>query len=224
MFRSTCRGGALLALCSIVAGCSHLGSVGVGPVLVRPSGVERSFGDELRLRQGGGSSDGEALTVVEAQARIAVAERASAVAVGLGPAYLSWFGPLSLTVRGAPMLGVQYFDRTVFPSAGLHGGLALGMTMGASERRSVSWRIWADVPVDGRYERYVRERTLLTLELTGAADAQVRGATLSAALLLGVAWSDEQLTREFLPFHPSRRPLRFGPVQLEPPPLQHHPW
>lgn len=217
MFRTACRGGALIAPFLLVAGCSHLGSVGVGPALVRPSGVERSFGDELRLRRGAGSSDGEALTVVEAQARIAVAERASAVAVGVGPARLRWLGPLSLTARASPMLGVQYFDRTVFPSAGLHGGLSLGWTMGASQRRSAALRIWAGVPANGRFERYVRERTLLTLELTGAADAQARGATLSAALLLGVAWSEEQLTREVPLLEPWRHPLRLGPKP-------DHPW
>jgi hypothetical protein len=34
------------------------------------------------------------------------------------------------------------------------------------------------------------------LELTGSADAHVRGVTLSAGILLGLSWSEEHLSRE----------------------------
>jgi hypothetical protein len=47
---------------------------------------------------------------------------------------------------------------------------------------------------------YLRQRTLLTLELTGAADAHARGATLSVGILLGLAWSEEYVTRPLLPW------------------------
>jgi hypothetical protein len=195
----------LIALCGVVSltpGCSHLGSLGVGPVITRPSGVETSSGNELRLRQGSGSNEAESLSVIEAQARFAVAERASALAVGVGPAYLRWFGPVAFTVRGAPMLGGQYFDRTVFASAGLHGGLGCGLKIDETEQLAPRFGpIWAGIPPP-KHETvsYLRQRTLLTLELTGAADAHARGATLSVGILLGLAWSEEYVTRPLLPW------------------------
>jgi hypothetical protein len=186
----------LLSLMSCVAlGCSHLGSVGLGPAIARPGGVERSYGSELRLRHGAGSSDGEGVTLLELEGRAAVTPRASAISLGLGPAYLRWLGPLALTGRVTPALGAQYFARTPFASAGVHGGLSLGFVLQTSEQ---PWSVgpWPAAMRDPTWLTTVRERTLLTLELTGAVDAHVRGSTLAAGLLLGIAWSDEQLSKK----------------------------
>jgi hypothetical protein len=138
--------------------------------------------------------------VAEAQARFAIAARSSAVAVGLGPAYLYWVGPVAFTARAAPLFGVQYFDKTVFLSAGAHSGLGVGMTLAQSEHAGPSWHIWE--VGEGKSESVVRKRTLLTLELSGAADTQVRGATFSAGILVGIAWSEEQWQRERLTQRP----------------------
>jgi hypothetical protein len=189
-------------------GCSHLASLGVGPIVTRPSGERASYGDELRVREGAGSSGEQGLTVIEAQARVAVAERASAAAVGAGPAYVRWLGPAALSARIAPMLGAQYFDRTVFASAGLHAGLGAGAVLVETEQVLPRWGpIWATgMPAsETETESYRRERTLLTLELTFAADAQARGATLTAGALIGLAWSEEQRVRE----RPRLRPRRW---------------
>ena len=59
--------------------CSHLGSVGLGPAVAHTSGVKRSYGSELRLRHGAGSSDGEGVTLLEVEGRAAVTERVSAI-------------------------------------------------------------------------------------------------------------------------------------------------
>lgn len=183
-------------LAPLVLACSRLGSFAVGPIVSHPTGVEASYGDELRLRRGAGSGDDDALSVIEAQARLAVTERASAVSVGVGPAHLRWAGPLAFTLRAAPMLGAQWFDRTVFASAGLHGGLGAGLVLDEAEH--VLPRIWTIGPPMTERETidYRRDRTLLTLELSGSADVQARGVTLSAGILIGLAWSEEHLTRE----------------------------
>jgi hypothetical protein len=124
-------------------------TAGVGPVVARPPGIEKSYGAELQLREGAGSSDGAGLTVFELQGRAAVTERASAISVGLGPAYLHWLGPAALMGRISPMLGVQYFDRTVFASAGLNGGLGLGFVLEESvhdcERRELFAQSYAQL-------------------------------------------------------------------------------
>lgn len=194
-------------LASFTGGCSELGSLAVGPVAARPNGEQTSYGDELQLRFGAGSSDGEALSVLESQARLAITERASAVSVGLGPAHVRWLGPAALTARIAPQLGVAYFDRTLFASAGLHAGLGLGAVLQESER-PLAWGPWwpelqAATP---QFRSLVRRRTLLTLELTGSADAQARGAVLALGLLVGLAWSEEQYTSD-IPLLPQVPPL-----------------
>jgi len=173
----------------------------VGPAIARPTGIEKSYGAELRLRHGTGSSDDDGLTLLEVEGRAAVTERASAISIGLGPAYLHWLGPVALAGRLTPAVGAQYFDRIVFASAGVHGGLGLGFVLESSESELRSWGPWPAATQGPTWTMVMRERTLLTLELTGAADAHVRGATLSAGLLLGIAWSDEQLSkkREELP-------------------------
>lgn len=187
----------MLSLIGYVAlGCSHLGSVGVGPAIARPPGIEMSYGDELRLRQGAGSSDDDGVRLLEVEGRVAVTERASAISVGLGPAYLRWLGPVALTGRITPALGAQYFSRTPFASAGVHGGLSVGFVLESSEHELGSFGPWPAVARDPTWSVVGRERTLLTLELSGAADAHGRGATLSAGLLLGIAWSDEQLRKK----------------------------
>lgn len=180
----------------VTPGCSRLGSVGVGPAIARPSGIEESYGDELRLRHGAGSSDGDSVTLLEVEGRAAVTERASAISVGLGPAYLRWLGPVALAGRITPALGAQYFARAPFASAGVHGGLSIGLVLESSQSERRSWGPWP-AATQGRTGIMVgRERTLLTLELSGAADAHARGATLSAGLLLGIAWTDEQWAKK----------------------------
>jgi len=210
MLPAALRAAALCGLTWVTAACSHLGSVAFGPIVTRPSGHERSFGDELRLRRGAGSSEGNSLTVVEAQARLAIAGRVSALLVGAGPAHVHWAGPIAFTLRAAPMLGVQYFDETVFASAGAHGGLGLGVTLAESERKAPSWYLIELPPPKSDSELVVRERTLLTLELSGAADAQARGATLSAGVLVGLAWSEEQRERPLLPWRQRRGAPQWG--------------
>jgi hypothetical protein len=180
----------------LTLGCSHLGSIGVGPAIARPTGIEKSYGDELRLRYGAGSSDDEAITLLEVEGRAALTERTSAISIGLGPAYLHWLGPVGLTGRITPALGAQYFAQTPFASAGVHGGLGVGFVLESSERELRSFGPWPAATQGPTWMMVVRERTLLTLELTGAADAHVHGATLSAGLLLGIAWSDEQLSKK----------------------------
>lgn len=183
----------LTLLASLALGCSRLSGVSVGPVVARPPGIEKSYGGELRLWQGAGSSDGDGLRVFELEGRAAVTERVSAISVGLGPGYLHWLGPAALTGRVSPALGVQYFDRTVFASAGLHGGLGLGFALEESVHELRRWGPWMEAAPAGSIVR--RERTLLTLELTAAVDGHVRGATLATGLLVGIAWSVEQISQ-----------------------------
>jgi hypothetical protein len=171
-------------------------------VAVRADDRGPSYGDELRLRAAAGTSDGSALTVAEAEARLVVSQRTQGLWVGVGPTYLHWLGPTAITLSCAPALGVETFDRTLFASAGLHGGLGLGVVLSdaESERFPHGWLPWPEPGMpQPRYLAITRRRTLLTLELTGGADARASGASLAAGLLIGLAWSDERYTREAPP-------------------------
>ena len=183
---------ALVACC--VAGCSELERLGVGPVVARPDSAKTSYGDELRVRIGAGTSDGRSLSVVETEGRLLVTNRTQALSFGVGPGYLHWFGPSALTVSLTPALGAEYFDRTLFASAGLHGGLGLGIVLAQNEHPQAPGMWWPALAGfnGGRRIGIVRRRTLLTLELTGAADARSRDTTLAAGLLIGIASSAER--------------------------------
>jgi hypothetical protein len=179
----------LLAWC--VAGCSQLARLGVGPVVARPDGSRAATGDELRVREGVGSSNGTEVSLLETEGRLVVTERTQALSLGVGPAYLRWFGPAALTVSLTPAFGAEYFDHTAFATAGVHGGLGLGFVLSGSERQSHPWGPWWP-ELETLNLTFVRRRTLLTLELAGAADARSRGTSLMAGVLIGIAWSDEQ--------------------------------
>jgi hypothetical protein len=114
---------------------------------------------------------------------------------------------LSLT----PALGGECFDRTVLATAGLHGGLGLGLALTESEDRGMGHLGWRPLgmPDQDAYISVVRRRTLLTLELTGAADVRSRGASFAAGLLVGLAWSDERYDEKAPPLSP---PWLFRPV------------
>jgi hypothetical protein len=176
-------------------GCSHLGRMGVGPVAVRGDDADLSVGDELRLRTAAGSSDGKGLMLVEAQGRLVVSQRSQALSFGLGPTYLHWLGPAALTLSGAPALGIENFDRTVYATAGLHGGAGLGVVLSNAVHERSSMPGLMALRNEPGYIAITRRRTLLTLELTGAADARTSGASLAVGLLIGLAWSDEQYTQ-----------------------------
>jgi hypothetical protein len=188
---------AVASLASAVAGCSHIQRLGVGPVAVRPDNGKTSYGDELRLRASAGTSDGRTLPVVEAEGRLLLSERTHSLTVGLGPAYLRWLGGHALLASFTPALGAEYFDRTLLASAGLHGGLGWGVTLSEErDERSSSGMGWPEMEMGNQtpYVTVSRQRTLLTLELTGAVDARSRGVSYAAGLLVGLAWSEEQWT------------------------------
>jgi hypothetical protein len=191
----------------LLPGCSRLGGVSVGPMVARPSAMKASYGDELRLRHGAGSSDGSELSVFEFEGRLALTQRVGAVGVSIGPAYVRWLGPMALMARASGGFGAEYFDHTVFASAAAHGGFGLGFVLESSEQEQPRRGPWLAVPqpeLGGSMRR--RERTLLTLEPTGSVDAHVRGVTLSAALLIGLSWSEEEF---FVASPPRPSPLLF---------------
>jgi hypothetical protein len=164
--------------------------------MARPGDGKPSFGDELRWREAAGESDGSALTGVELEGRLLVTQRSQAFSLGVGPTYLHWLGPAAISLSLTPALGGEYFDRTVLATAGLRGGLGLGLTLAEGGERGLDGFGLPDVvmPNVGRYVRVIRRRTLLTLELTGAADVRSRGGSVAAGLLVGLAWSDERFT------------------------------
>jgi hypothetical protein len=156
------------------------------------------------LRGAAGTSDGRALSAIELEGRLLVTQRSQALSFGVGPAYLHWMGPAALLFSLTPALGGEYFDRTVLATAGLHGGLGLGLALSETTARSFGWMGLPALAMPGqdRYLTIVRARTLLTLELTGAADARSRGASFAAGLLVGLAWSDERYTESAPPLEP----------------------
>jgi hypothetical protein len=170
--------------------------VAAGPVVAYPDDGEPSYGDELRLRTGAGTSDGDDLAVAETGMRLLVTERSQSLGAELGPAYVLWLGPSAFTASFTPGLGVEHFDDKVFFNASLHGALGTGIVLDERVRRDHSWN-WL-VQMEGVPEgppHVIRKRIVLTLDIAGGLDARTtRDPLFTVGVLVGIAWVNERYT------------------------------
>jgi hypothetical protein len=178
----------------VLTSCTNVTRLGVGPVVAYPGGDGPSYGDELVLRRGIGTSDFEGISIAEYEARLLVTERTQAVSLGAGYAGLRWVGPALLTLNVTPALGLERCRGKPLGNVGIHGGTGLGFTLAQSLSERPGWQ-----PLPKHYRmhsrEYVvreRERTVLTFELTGSVDARgTREPLLTAGFLVGLAFTSE---------------------------------
>jgi hypothetical protein len=197
--------GAALAL---LPDCTNVTRLSAGPAVAFPGDGHESFGEEVVLRRGIGTSDFESIGIAEYEARLLVGEETHALSLGAGFSALNWWGDGLLLASVTPALGFELTREKPLGNAGLHAALGLGWTIEEHrDQRPVRWLL---VGVDR--ERYVtveRRRRAVTLELVGS--AAVRGTrqplyTLGA--LLGIAFTNEQ---DDIELPPVGVPRLFGP-------------
>jgi hypothetical protein len=185
-------------------GCSSLHGIAVGPVVASSEG-RSSYGDELHLRAGLGSSDGSDLTTFEAGASARVTRRTQAVAADLGPAFARWFGPAFLSFSPTTGVAFERYAEKLFVDPALHGALMGGLAL---EESTVSVRPWdfmfgepvpyAEPGVEPgsfleHYARVRRKRTVLTLELRAGIEPRFTRDTLwTAGILVGLTFVSEE--------------------------------
>jgi hypothetical protein len=200
--RAFCIAGAL----PLAFGCSHMSRFALGPAVAYPDDGDASYGGELRVRTGAGSSDEKSATFLEVGGRLLVTERTQALGVGMGPAYLHWLGPSAITASLTPGLGVEHFQQKPFMNFSLNGSLGTGLVL---EERVRGDRPWAITPEavglpDGTI-LLRRDRVVLTLDVTGSIDARTtRQPLYGIGILIGVAKIGERYSIEApQPAHPA---------------------
>ncbi len=185
-------------------GCSSLHGVAVGPVLAS-SGGRSSYGDELHVRAGLGSSDGAGLTTFDAGASVRVTKRTQSLAGDLGPAFARWFGPALLSFGPTTGLAVERYAGKLFVDPALHGALMGGLALDESTVSVRPWNFMFGEPVPyfepgaepqpwlEQYARVRRNRTVLTLELRGGIEPRfTRDALWTAGILVGLTFVSEE--------------------------------
>ena len=173
-----------------------MSGLAVGPAVAQ-SGGRSSYGDELRLHAGLGTSDGVSLTTAEAQAMLRVTGSSQALNFAVGPAYTRWLGPSLVSFRAAPALGLARYDSVLFVDPSLTAAVGTGLVLGERSRAMRPWGLLPDVAggldEPRGYETRRRERTVLTLGLTGSVEALGnRPVLLAVGLLVGLSWFDER--------------------------------
>ncbi len=198
----------VVGLALLAGACTNVTRVGVGPVAAFPDDEGASYGDELVVRRGIGTSDFASITAFEYEARALVTERSQALSLGAGPSYLPWLGPVLASMSLAPAVGIERVHEKVLGNLGLHGALGLGVTLSESFREARSASLPPDViSGDGGYLTQARDRTLLGLELTGSVDVRgTRSPLLGLGLLVALTFTAE---RRELPL-PDLPPTPFG--------------
>lgn len=171
----------------------------MGPVAASSEG-RTSYGDELRVRKGVGSSDGGGLTTFDAGASVRVTKRTQSMTGDLGPTFSRWLGPTLLSFSPATGLGFERYAGKAFVDAALHGALTGGFVLDEATTTERPWQFMFGEPVlyevepgvgpPSKLEPHVtvrRRRTVLTLELRGGLEPRfTREPLWTAALLVGL--------------------------------------
>jgi hypothetical protein len=187
---------ALGAALSFLAGCTNVTRLSAGPAAAFPGEGRVSYGQELVLRRGIGTSDFEAIGVMEYETRLLVTEETQALAAGAGYSAMRWFGPALVFANLDPALGFELTRGKPLGNAGLHGALGYGWAF-ADERRQHRAR-WALLPeacgIDcDRQVTVERIRKSVTVELAGSVDVRgTREPLFTLGVLLGIAFTHEQ--------------------------------
>jgi len=178
-------------------GCSHIARAAAGPVVAYPD--ERpSYGGELRVQGGAGTSDAKSAAFLEVGGRLLVTERTQALGAGVGPAYLLWLGPSAFRAAVMPGIGVERYLDKAFMNFSLHGSLGTALVLEGNVRRDRSWDFLPPeamgFPPDHRITLR-RTRLLVTLDVTGNLDARTtREPLYGVGLLVGFARVSESYT------------------------------
>lgn len=199
----------LAATLALLSACSNVTRLSAGPAVAFPGDGHESYGEEIVLRRGIGTSDFETIGMLDYEARLLVTEETQALSLGAGPSAIKWWGDGLAFASATPALGFELTRGKPLGNAGLHGALGFGWTI--EEERSQRRPRWMTFGLDG--ERYVtveRRRRVVTLELAGSVDLRgTRQPLYTLGVLLGIAFTNEQDDIEISPpiqrFRPDRR-------------------
>jgi hypothetical protein len=192
--------GAALAL---LPDCTNVTRLSAGPAVAFPGDGHRSYGEEIVLRRGVGTSDFESIGVAEYEARLLVSQETHALSLGAGYGAMKWWGDGIAFANLGPAFGFELTRGKPLGNAGLHGALGFGWTF--EESRSQRPARWLAFGMDREsYVTVERKRRAVTLELMGSADLRgTRQPLYTVGVLLGVAFTNEQDDVQL----PPRRPL-----------------
>jgi len=183
----------LAGLALFGSSCTNVTRFGVGPVAAFPDDQGASWGDELILRRGIGTSDFSSIAAAEYEARALVTERTQALSLGAGPTYMPWLGPVLVSMSGTPAVGIERVHHKVLGNVGLHGGLGLSFPLAESLNESRHVPLVQMGPWNDGYVSQARDRTLLGFELTGSVDVRgTRAPLLAAGLLVQLTFTEER--------------------------------
>lgn len=205
--------GAALAL---LPDCTNVSRLSAGPVLALPGNGHESYGEQISVHRGIGTSDFDSIGIAEYEARLLVTEETQALSLGAGYSGMKWWGSGLAFVNLDPALGLEITREKPLGNAGLHGALGFGFTFDEQRsQRPVHWRPDVVDPCPFRdcsvFQTIERNRSLITLELTGSADLRgTRQPLYTLGLLLGVTFTNEQDDVELPPI-PPRFPFRLAP-------------
>jgi hypothetical protein len=197
--------GAALAL---LPDCTNVTRLSAGPAVAFPGNGHESYGEEIVLRRGIGTSDFESIGVGEYEARLLVSEETHALSLGAGVGAMKWWGDGLAFAHAAPAFGFELTRGKPLGNAGLHGALGFGWTFDETQsRHPPKWMIFG---MDReRYLTVERKRRVVTLELMGSADLRgTRQPLYTLGVLLGVAFTNEQ---DDIELPPPRIPPGFAP-------------
>jgi hypothetical protein len=205
LVRVLCLGAAL----ALLPDCTNVTRVSAGPAVAFPGDGHESYGEEIVLRRGIGTSDFETIGTMEYEARLLVSQETHALSLGPGYSAMKWWGDGLAFASLDPAFGLELTRGKPLGNAGLHGALGFGWTI--EEERAQRPARWTIVPeicaLDcPRYVTIERRRRVVTLELTASANLRgTRQPLYTLGLLLGIALTDEQddveLPREPHPLH-----------------------
>jgi hypothetical protein len=184
--------GAALAL---LPDCTNVSRVSAGPTVAFPGDGRESYGEEIVLRRGIGTSDFESIGIAEYEARLLVTEETHALSLGAGYSAMQWWGDGLTFASLGPALGFELTREKPLGNAGLRGALGFGWTFeGTRNQRPARWLLPEVCGIDcDRHVTVERRRRVVTLELTGSANLRgTRQPLYTLGVLLGVAFTDEQ--------------------------------
>lgn len=211
----------LAAALALLPDCTNVTRLSAGPAVAFPGDGRESYGEQIVLRRGIGTSDFESIGIAEYEARLLVTEETHALSLGGGLAAMEWWGNGLALASLNPAFGFELTRGKPLGNAGLHGALGFGWTFEEeNDQREARWTtvLQEACPIEcSRYVTIERRRRVVTLELTGSADLRgTRQPLYTLGLLLGVAFTDEQDDIELPPepdrwkrfFHPRNPPTR----------------
>jgi hypothetical protein len=209
------------AALALLPDCTNVTRLSAGPAVAFPGDGHESYGEEIALRRGIGTSDFESIGTLEYAARLLVSQETHALSLGGGYSAMKWWGDGLALASLNPAFGLEVTRGKPLGNAGLHAAMGFGWTFDEERRRyPARWRTTVPEICGNNCPSYVtieRRRRVLTLELTGSANLRgTRQPLYTLGFLLGVALTDEQDDIEVppgphlfrLPVLPPMPPLR----------------